>query len=71
MPDKHVEPAGITYDRFRFDRVVDKLLKKHKIKTVCEIPAGGESVQFSIGGEFTGQVELKQFRSAVDIRAQG
>jgi hypothetical protein len=48
MAVKHIEPAGITYDRFRFDRLAGRLIERYGIRTVCEVPAGGEKAMPSI-----------------------
>jgi hypothetical protein len=48
MVTRHIEPAGITYDRFRFDRIAGRLVDRYEIRSVCEVPAGGEKAMPSI-----------------------
>jgi hypothetical protein len=42
------EPFGITYDRLRLDRFFEELTRKHPIRTVLELPAGGAKAMPSI-----------------------
>ena len=43
-----VEPFGITYDRFRLTNVFKKLVARHDIRDVVEVPASGEKAMPSI-----------------------
>lgn len=45
---RETEPFGITYDRLRLDRTVERLLAAHPIKKVLELPAGGAKAMPSI-----------------------
>ena len=48
MTRHETEPFGITYDRLRLDRNVDRILGEHTINSVLELPAGGAKAMPSI-----------------------
>ncbi len=43
-----VEPAGITYDRFRLGEIFERIVRQHKVRRVIEVPAWGEKAMPSI-----------------------
>jgi hypothetical protein len=47
-PRTEREPFGITYDRLRLDRVFERLLARHPVRTALELPAGGAKAMPSL-----------------------
>ncbi len=42
------EPGGITYDRYRLGQIFERVVRRHRVRTAIEVPAGGEKAMPSI-----------------------
>lgn len=59
-PPLEIEPPGITYDRLRLDRTLQRVARQHNVRTALEIPSRGAK---AMGGLYS----LALGRAGVDV----